>query len=152
MTDGWEESGSSPPIVQPDNSSATRLRNLTIQVLSGYTTGQLKHCPVTQPDNSSAARLRNGTVPLRNRMALSGRVRNRTSCASVRNVYPCARRYSARVLTVWRENVAAALINPQFGVYTVMHTHSARYLASSNQCQCYNAEKVHRIQHCNREH
>ena len=40
----------------------------TIQVLSGYTTGQLKHRPVAQPDNSSANRLRN-------RMALSAGLR-----------------------------------------------------------------------------
>ena len=76
------------PVTQPDNSRIVRFRNRKTKALSGYTTGQLKHClvaqrdnssatrllnrttpryPVTQPDNSSVTRLRNGTVPLCNR-------------------------------------------------------------------------------------
>ena len=99
--------------MEPDNSRIVRLHNRTIKALSGYTTGQVKHCPVAQPDNSSAARLRIRTtpalpgcatgpgystgqlqrypvtqaVPLRNRMALSAGLRigqfDLPSCATV---------------------------------------------------------------------
>ena len=63
--------------MQPCHSRATRLRNRTIQVLSGCVTGQLKHCPVAQPDYSSATRLRNRTTP-----ALPGYASGQSRCAT----------------------------------------------------------------------
>ena len=69
------------PVAQPDGTfrgvAHWAARSGTIQVLSSYTTGQLKHCPVAQPDNSSANRLHNRTTP-----ALPGYATGQSRCAT----------------------------------------------------------------------